>query len=105
MSWAGVDARTHTRLPDGGHMQKHAAYRELAKFNRRIAEGRDRVAVQRARVVDRDRRRCGDPEGLLRVFERSLQVKMQYRAMLMKELDGMVQLPLTKSPARSPRRR
>jgi hypothetical protein len=85
-------------------MKKHATYRELAKFNRRIAEGRDRVAVQRARVVDRDRRGCGDPEGLLRVFERSLQVKMQYRAMLMKELDGMVQLPLIRS-ARSPRRR
>jgi hypothetical protein len=103
MSWAGVDARTHTRLPDGGHMQKHAAYRELAKFNRRIAEGRDRVAVQRARVADKDRRGCGAPE-LLRVFERSLQAKIQYRAMLMKELDGMVQLPLTRSAAHPPRR-
>jgi hypothetical protein len=105
MSGAGLNARTHPGLPNGGPMKKHAAYRELAKFNRRIAEGRDRVAVQRARVVDRDRRRSGDPEGLLRVFERSLQVKMQYRAMLMKELDGMVQLPLTRSAARSPRRR
>jgi len=70
-------------------MRKHATYRELAKFNRRIVEGRDRVAVQRARVVERQHRPgCGDPEGLLRVFERSLQVKIQYRAMLIKELMG-----------------
>jgi hypothetical protein len=105
MSGGGRDARTHPGLPNGGPMRKLAAYRELAKFNRRIAEGRNRVAVQRALVVDRDRRGCGDSEGLLRVFERSLQAKMQYRAMLMKELDGMVQLPLTRSTARSPRRR
>lgn len=90
------------RMPEGRPMQKRAAYRELAKFNRRIAEGRDRVALQRARVVD-DRRSCGDPEGLLRVFERSLQAKIQYRVMLMKELDGMVQLPLTRRAARSRR--
>ena len=89
-------------MPKSRPMQKRAAYRELAKFNRRIAEGRDRVALQRARVAD-DRRGCGDPEGLLRVFERSLQAKIQYRLMLMKELDGMVQLPLTKSAARSRR--
>lgn len=37
------------RMPEGRPMQKRAAYRELAKFNRRIAEGRDRVALQRAR--------------------------------------------------------
>jgi len=85
-------------------MQRHAAYRELAKLNRRIAEGRDRVALQQARVVDRSRRSCGDPEGLLRVFERSLQANIQYRAMLMKELDGMVPLPLTRNVARWPRR-
>src|SRR5690349_16335856 len=84
-------------------MQKHAAYRELAKFNRRIAEGRDRVTVQRARIVDADAR-GGDPEGLLSVFERSLQAKIQYRALLMQELDGMVQLPLTRNTARSARR-
>jgi len=85
-------------------MQKNAAYRELAKFNRRIAEGRDRVAVQRAHLVDADGRGGADPEGLLSVFERSLQAKIQYRALLMKELDGVVQLPLTKSAARSARR-
>jgi len=85
-------------------LQKLAAYRELAKLNRRIAEGRDRVALLRARVVERSRPSCGDPEGLLRVFERSLQANIQYRAMLMKELDGMVQLPLTRSAARWPRR-
>jgi hypothetical protein len=85
-------------------MQKHAAYRELAKFNRRIAEGRDRVAVQRARLVDADARGGGDPEGLLSVFERSLQAKIQYRALLMKELDGIMQPPLTRSTARSARR-
>jgi hypothetical protein len=85
-------------------VQKHAAYRELAKFNRRIAEGRDRVTVQRARIVDADARGGGDPEGLLSVFERSLQAKIQYRALLMQELDGMVQLPLTRNTARSARR-
>jgi hypothetical protein len=85
-------------------MQKHAAYRELAKFNRRIAEGRDRVAVQRARLVDADGRGGGDPEGLLSVFERSLQARIQYRALLMKELDGIVQLPLTRNAVRSARR-
>src|SRR5689334_14898958 len=85
-------------------VQKQAAYRELAKFNRRIAEGRDRVTVQRARIVDADARGGGDPEGLLSVFERSLQAKIQYRALLMQELDGMVQLPLTRNTARSARR-
>jgi hypothetical protein len=85
-------------------MQKHATYRELAKFNRRIAEGRDRVALQRARVVESSERGCGDPEGLLSVFERSLQAKMEYRAMLMKELDGVVQLRLTRRAAGWPRR-
>src|SRR6185295_2704289 len=95
------------RTPDcrtGGHMQKHATYRELAKFNRRIAEGRDRVAVQRARLVDADGHGCGDPAGLLSVLERSLAAKIQYRALLMRELDGMVQLPLTRSAARLARR-
>ena len=52
-------------------MQKRAAYRELAKFNRRIAEGRDRVALQRVRVAD-DRRGCGDPEGLLGQLDSAL---------------------------------
>lgn len=88
----------------GVPMQKHATYRELAKFNRRIAEGRDRVAVQRARLVDADGRGCGDPEGLLSVLERSLAAKIQYRALLMRELDGMAQLPLTRSAARLARR-
>ena len=79
-------------------MQKHATYRQLAKFNRRIAEGRDRIALQRARVVEANRHDGGDPEGLLRVLERSLQAKIQYRAMLMRELEDMVPLPLTKRP-------
>ncbi|HJZ31540.1 MAG TPA: hypothetical protein VKF35_10565 [Hyphomicrobiaceae bacterium] len=70
-------------------MRKHPTYRLLAKFNRRIVEGRARVAVQRAQVVERrNRPGCGDPEGLLRVLERSLQAKIQYRAMLIKELVG-----------------
>ena len=86
-------------------MQKHAAYRELAKFNRRIAEGRDRVALQRARVVERSEHGCGDPEGLLSVFERSLQAKVEYRAMLMKELDGVVQFRSTRRATGWPRRR
>ena len=85
-------------------MQKRATYRQLAKFNRRIAEGRDRVAVERARVVERSRHDGADPEGLLSVFERSLQAKIQYRAMLMRELEGMVQLPLTRRPVRWHRR-
>jgi hypothetical protein len=70
-------------------MPKRADYRELAKCNRRIAEGRDRVALQRARVAERKNRAGGcDPEELLRVFERSLEAKIQYRAMLMKVLIG-----------------
>jgi hypothetical protein len=85
-------------------MQKHAAYRELAKFNRRIAEGRDRVALQRSRVVESSERGCGDPAGLLSVLERSLRAKIQYRAMLMKELDGEVQFRLTRRAAGWPRR-
>lgn len=92
------------KLPGGVPMQKRATYRQLAKFNRRIAEGRDRVALERARVVERSRRDGGDPEGLLSVLERSLQAKIQYRAMLMRELEGMVQLPLTRRPVRWHRR-
>jgi hypothetical protein len=91
-----------TPIADESSMQKHSAYRELAKFNRRVAEARHRVAVQRARMLESGRRGGGNPEGLLRVFERSLQTKIQYRAMLIQELDGMVQLPLTTSAARWP---
>jgi hypothetical protein len=38
------------------------------------------------------------------VLERSLQAKIQYRAMLMKELDGEVQFRLTRRAAGWPRR-
>jgi hypothetical protein len=68
-------------------MSEHAEYRQLARFNRRIVEGRERVAVQKARVSER-RNRPGrnDAEALLRVLERSLRLKIQYRDMLIKEL-------------------
>jgi hypothetical protein len=56
-------------------------------FNRRIADGRERVAVQKARVLElKGRPAYGDAEGLLRVLERSLQLMIQYRAMLLDEL-------------------
>jgi hypothetical protein len=68
-------------------MFQDASYRQLASFNRRIADGRERVAVQKARVLElKGRPAYGDAEGLLRVLERSLQLMIQYRAMLLDEL-------------------
>jgi hypothetical protein len=68
-------------------MSEHAEYRQLARFNRRIVEGRERVAVEKARVSERSNRSGrGDAEGLLRVLERSLRLKIQYRDLLIKEL-------------------
>jgi hypothetical protein len=68
-------------------MSQHAEYRELARFNRRIVEGRERVAVQKARISERrNQPGRGDAEGLLRVLERSLRLKIQYRDLLIKEL-------------------
>ena len=68
-------------------MSEHAEYRQLARFNRRIVEGRERVAVQKARVSER-RNWPGrsDAEALLRVLERSLRLKIQYRDLLIKDL-------------------
>ena len=52
-----------------------ACDRQLASFNRRIADGRERVAVQKARVLELKggHPAYGDPEGLLGMLERSLQ--------------------------------
>ena len=70
-----------------GAMSEHAECRELARFNGCIVEGRERVAVQKARVSERrNRPDCGDAEGPLRVLERSLRLKIQYRDLLIKEL-------------------
>ena len=50
-------------------------------------EGRERVAVQKARLSERrNQPGRGDAEGLLRVLERSLRLKIQYRDLLIKEL-------------------
>lgn len=68
-------------------MLQNASYRQLASFNRRIVDGRERVAVQKARVLElKGRVAYGDAEGLLRVLEGSLQLMIQYRAMLLDEL-------------------
>jgi len=68
-------------------MFQHASYRQLASFNRRIVDGRQRVAVQRARVVElKGRPAYAGALGLLRVLERSLHLMIQYRAMLLDEL-------------------
>ena len=63
-------------------MPEHAEYTELARFDRSILEARERVTVLRARFVE------GETwiEDLLRMLERSLLLKLQYRAMLIEEL-------------------
>ena len=65
----------------GSTMPEHE-YPELARFDRSILEARERVAVLRARFVE------GETwiEDLLRMLERSLLLKLQYRAMLIEEL-------------------
>jgi hypothetical protein len=68
-------------------MFQAASYQQLASFNRRIADGRERIAVQKARVLElKGRPVYGDAKGLLRVLERSLQLMIQYQAVLPDEL-------------------
>ena len=66
----------------GSIVPEHAEYPELVRFDRSILEARERVAVLRARFVE------GETwiEDLLRMLERSLLLKLQYRAMFIEEL-------------------
>jgi len=64
-----------------------ATYRQLTRFERRIAETHRRITAQKARVCElEDTRRRRNAEGLLSVLEQSLRVMKQYRDILMKEL-------------------
>ena len=69
----------------GSIVPEHAEYPELVRLDRidrSILEARERVAVLRARFVE------GETwiEDLLRMLERSLLLKLQYRAMFIEEL-------------------
>jgi hypothetical protein len=56
-----------------------ATYRQLASFDRRIAEGRERVAQQKLRLLQlEDRRGHREAEGLLSVLQHKLQA-MRHR--------------------------
>lgn len=71
-----------------------ATYRQLARFDRRILEAHERVAVQKARLRElKSRPECSDAEGLLCVLEQSLEVMIQYRAALIEELRDIVCWP------------
>jgi hypothetical protein len=64
-----------------------ATYRQLTRFERRIAETHRRITVQKARVCElEDATRRRDAEGLLWVLEQSLRVMTQYRNILIQEL-------------------
>jgi len=68
-------------------MSKDECYRRLASANRLIAEGRDRVSLQKERVIARaDLPNFGEGVRLLRLLECSLQLMIQSRAMFIKQL-------------------
>jgi len=68
-------------------MSKDECYRRLASANRLIAEGRDRVSLQKERVIARaDLPNFGESVRLLRLLERSLELMIQSRTMLVRQL-------------------
>ena len=69
--------------------------RHLELANRHIAEGRDRIAVQRARVtlMERGGHDTGLARDLLRHFERALEHMIEHRELILREIDRLQQQP------------
>ena len=69
--------------------------RHLEQANWHIAEGRERIAAQRARIALKERRGhdSGLSRDLLRQFERSLEHMLQHRELILREIDRLQQQP------------
>jgi hypothetical protein len=68
-------------------LTKDGYYRKLAALNRQIAEGRERIKLQEARVIRTEQREShGESVWLLRNLEWSLQLLVQSRAMIVEQL-------------------
>ena len=69
--------------------------RHLEQANRHMAEGRERIAAQRARVARRERggHDTGLARDLLRHFERTLELMLQHRELILREIDRIQQQP------------
>ena len=68
-------------------MVKDEYYRRLAGANRRIADARERVDQQKARVLELNGRpECGSAVVVLRRLDRSLRLMIQHRAVLVRQL-------------------
>ena len=69
-----------------GLAMKEDFYRRLACCNRHVAEGRDRIADQKARVLEYPE--CGAGVELLRILDRSLRLLIQRRNLLLEQLNN-----------------
>jgi hypothetical protein len=68
-------------------MVKDEYYRRLASANRRIADARERVDQQKARILELNGRpECGNAVVVLRTLDRSLRLMIQHRAVLVRQL-------------------
>jgi hypothetical protein len=69
--------------------------RHLEQANRHIVEGRERIAAQRARVALTERRGhdTGLARALLRHFERTLELMLEHRELILREIDRLQQQP------------
>jgi hypothetical protein len=67
--------------------------RHLEQANRHIAEGRERIAAQRARVAltERRGRDTGLARDLLRHFEGTLELMLEHRELILREIDRIQQ--------------
>jgi hypothetical protein len=69
--------------------------RHLEQANWHMAEGRERIAAQRARVARRERggHDTGLARDLLRHFERTLEHMLEHRQLILREIDRLQQQP------------
>jgi hypothetical protein len=65
--------------------------RHLELANRHIAEGRERIVAQRARValMERGGHDTGRARDLLRDFERTLEQMLKHRELILREIDRL----------------
>jgi hypothetical protein len=69
--------------------------RHLELANRHIAEGRERIVAQRARValMERGGHDTGRARDLLRHFESTLEQMLKHRELILREIDRLQQQP------------
>jgi hypothetical protein len=71
-------------------MSKHNQYRRLASSNRRIAQTRERIELQKARLLEmQGRPECATAVQLLRTLDRALRLMTHSRAKLIKRLRNL----------------